>query len=63
MCRVIFVEGKTDKEQLQEILNESIEIACTNGTLGSEKLEEWIIKYADYDVYVLADADEPGEKM
>lgn len=63
MKKVIIVEGKTDRERLLQILDEPVEIICTYGTLDTERLEEWILKYKDDELYVLVDADEPGEKL
>lgn len=62
MSRVIIVEGKTDKKQLEKILDEPVEIACTYGTLGLDKLEELISEYSEDEVCVLLDADEAGDK-
>ncbi|EHQ89254.1 toprim domain-containing protein [Desulfosporosinus youngiae] len=60
--RVIIVEGKTDKERLLQLLDEPVEIVCTNGTLGLEKLDELIAAYSEDEVCVLLDADEAGDK-
>lgn len=62
MAKVIIVEGKTDKKRLEQILDEPVQIACTFGTLGQEKLEELIAKYNEDEVCVLLDADEAGDK-
>lgn len=62
MARVIIVEGKTDKKRLQQLLDEQVEIACTYGTLGLEKIEELIQEYDDDEVCVLLDADDAGDK-
>ena len=62
MSKVIIVEGKTDKKRLEQILDEPVEIACTYGTLGSDKLEEMIAEYGEDDVWVLLDADVAGDK-
>lgn len=61
--KVIIVEGKTDKERLLEILDEPVEIICTYGTLGYEELERLLGELQDREVYVLADADDAGNKM
>lgn len=63
MKKVIIVEGKSDKERLLQILNEPVEIICTNGTLSTERLERWITDFKEDDVYVLVDADDSGEKI
>ncbi len=62
MGRVIIVEGKTDKQRLLEILAEPVEIVCTHGTLGLDKLEELIVEFSDDEVCVLLDADDAGNK-
>ena len=62
MSRVIIVEGKTDKKRLEQILDEPVEITCTYGTLGLDKLEELIAEYSEDDVCVLLDADDAGDK-
>jgi len=43
MGRVIIVEGITDKQRLLQLLNEPVEISCTFGTLGLDKLEQLIV--------------------
>lgn len=63
MGKVIIVEGKKDKEKLLEILDEQVEIICTNGTLSEEKIEEWLLPLQDEEVYVLVDADDAGNKL
>ncbi|MDX8360834.1 MULTISPECIES: toprim domain-containing protein [Bacillaceae] len=61
--KVIIVEGKTDKQQVENVLNEPIEIICTNGTLSVTKLDEIIDSTFHQDVFVLVDADEAGNKL
>ncbi|KGX89765.1 hypothetical protein N783_03990 [Pontibacillus marinus BH030004 = DSM 16465] len=63
--KVIIVEGKTDKQQIKKIINENVEIICTNGTLGVERLEELIFEYdLDHkDVFILVDEDDSGHKL
>jgi toprim domain protein len=63
MNKVIIVEGKSDKDKLAAILNEPVEIICTNGTLGLNKLEELALAIEDRDVYILVDADDAGHKL
>lgn len=63
MARVIIVEGKTDKERLQEVLAEPVEILCSYGTISYEKLEEWATQLEDSEIYLLVDADDSGEKI
>lgn len=62
MGKVIIVEGKTDKQRLQQLLDEPVEIACTYGTLGGDKLEGLIAEYGEDEVYLLLDADDSGDK-
>lgn len=61
--KVIIVEGKNDKSRLLEVLAEPVDIICTYGTLGEEKIEELILPYELENVYVLVDADESGNKI
>lgn len=60
--KVIIVEGKSDKKQIQRLLKEEIDIVCTYGTFGIEKFDAMLEKYAldDREVYIFVDADEPG---
>ncbi len=60
--RVIIVEGKTDKQRLEQLLDEPVHIVCTYGTLGIDKLEELIAKYSEDEVCILLDADDAGNK-
>lgn len=62
MSKVIIVEGKTDKKRLEQILDEPVEIVCTYGTLGPDKLEELIAEYSEFDVWAFLDADDAGDK-
>lgn len=61
--KVIIVEGKNDRKRIKQILDEPVEIICTYGTLSDEKLENLILPFEDYDVYILVDADESGEQL
>lgn len=63
--KVIIVEGKTDKDKVEKIINEQIDIVCTNGTLDMERLEELIERYQmdDRDIYILVDEDKAGKKL
>ena len=63
MSKVIIVEGKTDKERLEEILDEPVEILCSYGTMSYEKLEEWATLLEESEIYLLVDADDSGEKI
>ncbi|KKK39474.1 TOPRIM domain-containing protein [Mesobacillus campisalis] len=61
--KVIIVEGSSDKRKVQNILNEPVEIICTNGTIGLSRLDELIESLFHKDVYILVDADDSGEKL
>lgn len=63
MGKVIIVEGKTDREQLLKVLDEPVEILCSNGTLSYEKLEEWAEWLESSEIYIFVDADDPGNKL
>ncbi|MGD6817284.1 toprim domain-containing protein [Metabacillus sp. 113a] len=62
-AKIIIVEGKSDKKKIQEVINEPIEIICTNGTISLTKMDELIDEYFENDVYILVDTDEAGEKL
>jgi len=62
--RVIIVEGKTDKERLRQVLDETLPIYCTYGSYSQEKgeqLTEAINEEAT--VYIFTDEDESGKKL
>ncbi|WP_186578173.1 toprim domain-containing protein [Aquibacillus kalidii] len=63
--KVIIVEGRSDKIQIEKIIDEDVEIICTNGTLGVERLEELLIEHDldNKDVYILVDEDNAGHKL
>ncbi len=61
--KVIIVEGITDKERINQVLREPVYIYCTNGTLSYETLEEDIVPLQNEEVYILVDADSPGNKL
>lgn len=61
--RVIVVEGRQDKLQLQPILLEPTEIICTNGTSSSHRLEALLQPFEQFEIYVFFDADAAGEKQ
>jgi toprim domain protein len=63
MTKVIIVEGKTDKERIEEILDEPVEILCSYGTISYEKIEEWATELEESEIYLLVDADDSGEKI
>ena len=61
--KIIIVEGKTDRDKLQHVLNEPVDIICTYGTLSNEKVESIIWPLQDEEVFVLVDADGAGNKL
>ncbi|MGM0845819.1 MAG: toprim domain-containing protein [Bacillota bacterium] len=61
--KVIIVEGTSDRKKVKEIVNEPVEIICTNGTISITKLDELVDELFQRDVYILVDADESGEKL
>ncbi|MFC0270893.1 toprim domain-containing protein [Metabacillus herbersteinensis] len=61
--KVLIVEGKSDKKKVLTVINEPIEIICTNGTISVTKLDELIDELFFKDVYVLVDADDAGERL
>ncbi|MFC4558682.1 toprim domain-containing protein [Virgibacillus kekensis] len=63
--KVIIVEGLTDKKQIKRVINDQVEIICTNGTLGVERLDELLETYDldNRDVYILVDEDNSGLKL
>ncbi|MDL4839927.1 toprim domain-containing protein [Aquibacillus rhizosphaerae] len=63
--KIIIVEGLSDKKQIKKILADEVEIICTNGTLGVERLEELLIEYDldNKDVFILVDEDNAGHKL
>jgi len=61
--KVIIVEGKTDKKKVEAIIKEPVKIICTNGTISITKLDELVELLENKQVYILADADEAGEKL
>lgn len=63
MEKVIIVEGMTDKKRILQVINEPVEVICTYGTIGIERLDELLEQLFDEDVYILVDADESGEKL
>lgn len=61
--KVLIVEGKSDKRRVEEVLLEPVDIICTNGTMGVEKLDAMIEELYDRQVYILSDADSEGRKI
>lgn len=63
ITKVIVVEGKRDKQRLQEVLTEPVHIICTNGTMGIGKLDEMIEDLYHHKVYIMTDSDKAGRKI
>ena len=61
--KVIVVEGRSDKQRIQKVLAEPIEIICTNGTVSASRLEELLVPYEQDEMYIFVDADSSGEKL
>ncbi len=61
--KVLIVEGRQDKLQIQPLLAEDIPILCTNGTISPSKLEELIYPYEEYDLYTFFDEDYSGDRL
>ncbi|WP_407640157.1 toprim domain-containing protein [Bacillus massiliglaciei] len=61
--KVIIVEGSSDKKKVSAVVNEEIDIICTNGTISIVKLDELVEELIGRNVYILVDADESGEKL
>ncbi|WP_102344980.1 toprim domain-containing protein [Bacillus sp. Marseille-P3661] len=63
--KVIIVEGTSDKKKIAPLIQEPIEIICTNGTISAQKLEELVDNHSldNKEVYILADADDAGDKL
>ncbi|MEG0260333.1 MAG: hypothetical protein RR651_10710, partial [Lysinibacillus sp.] len=56
-------EGRSDKLRIAPIINEAVEIICTNGTIGVNQLEELLEPFEDYELYTFFDADASGDKL
>jgi len=61
--KVIIVEGKSDKQNVEKVVNEPVEIICTNGTISLTKLDELVDLLEGRQVFILADSDEAGERL
>lgn len=61
--KVIIVEGKSDKKRVQQVIDEPVNIICTHGTMSIGKIDNMIDSLYDKQVYILADADDEGEKI
>lgn len=61
--KVLIVEGKTDRQRLEQVLREPVSFVCTRGTLGYEELLQMAECLQDEEVYVFVDADDSGMKL
>lgn len=63
--KIIIVEGRTDKIKVEKLIKEEVEIVCTNGTIGIDRIENMIEAFEmdDHDVYILVDEDKSGKKL
>lgn len=61
--KYMIVEGKTDKQQLERLLDERVQFICTHGTLGQTSLDELVEEIEGEDIYILVDADDSGNKL
>ncbi|MDK9859370.1 toprim domain-containing protein [Staphylococcus equorum] len=61
--QVIIVEGKSDKKRVKQVIDQPIDIICTNGTMGIDKIDEMVETLYDKQVYILVDSDKEGEKI
>ncbi|MFD1675669.1 toprim domain-containing protein [Alicyclobacillus fodiniaquatilis] len=61
--KVIIVEGKTDKARILRVLREEVQVVCTKGTLSYEQVENEIVPLQKDEVYILVDADAPGNHL
>lgn len=60
---VIIVEGKNDRSRLRRIVKEDIDIICTYGTPGPERLEQLKTQVGERQVYIFTDNDPSGKKI
>ena len=63
--KVIIVEGRTDKVKVEKLIKEEVDIVCTNGTIGVDRIEDMIEVFHmdDREVYILVDEDKAGKKL
>lgn len=61
--KVIVVEGKTDKVQVKKVIDEPVQIICTNGTMSIDKIDNMLETLYDEQVFILVDSDDEGEKI
>lgn len=63
--KAVIVEGLSDKKHIEKVIDEEIEIICTNGTLGIAGFDELLERY-DLDhreVYIMVDEDRSGNRL
>ena len=58
--KVIVVEGKSDKLQVNKVLDEPVQIICTHGTMSIDKIDNMIDTLYDKQVFILVDSDDEG---
>lgn len=63
MSLMIIVEGKNDKSRLRKLLSSEVDILCTYGTPGTERLEKIKRQAGDAQVYIFTDNDASGRKI
>src|SRR5699024_12560647 len=63
--KIIIVEGKTDKFQIEPILSEDVTILSTQGTFAIERFDYLLDEYQldDHDMYIFVDEDECGMEL
>lgn len=63
--KVIIVEGRSDKRQLEKIIIEDVDIICTHGTFSIEKFDELLETYHldEREVYIFVDSDASGMEL
>jgi len=63
MQAVIIVEGKNDRNRLRKLLSHEVEIVCTYGTPGTQRLEKLKKIIGSLPVYIFTDNDASGRKI
>lgn len=61
--KVIIVEGSSDRKKVKQVLNQDVDVICTNGTISQVKLDELVEELEERDVYIFFDADDSGERL
>lgn len=59
----IIVEGKNDRSKLRRVLQNTVNIHCTFGTLNTLKLEALRKQVAEDEVFLFMDNDSSGKKI